>query len=237
MRTRCFLLFVSLFFLCSCPAPPKQGNTNNSNPRVQNTNRPSSSKSNGNTQNRIKLSGSEVFERYNSAVFMIFTSDGKNDYQGSGFFVSASGIGVSNYHVFDDTYIGMEQIKLVNGKVYKIDEVIAYDEDEDFIVFKIASNGERFSYVPIAVTMPKVGEKAYAIGSPKGLENTFSSGEISQLRDDHWIQISVPIDHGSSGGVLLNEHGEAIGITSAGMDDSGANLNFAKSIMVIRPYL
>ena len=78
--------------------------------------------------------------------------------------------------------------------------------------------------------------RAYAIGSPRGLENTFSSGEIAQLRGNGVLQISVPIDHGSSGGALLNEYGEAIGITSAGFDDSGANLNFAISTDLIKKY-
>ena len=63
---------------------------------------------------------------------------------------------------------------------------------------------------------PKDGEKVYTIGSPLGLENTFSSGEISQLREDNLIQINAPIDHGSSGGALINEYGEVIGITTAG---------------------
>lgn len=78
-----------------------------------------------------------------------------------------------------------------------------------------------------------MGERVYTIGSPKGLENTFASGEISQIREDHFIQISCPIDHGSSGGALINKYGEVIGITTGGRDDSGANLNFAKDICVI----
>ena len=52
------------------------------------------------TPSAKKLSGSEVFERYGKAVFMIFTSDGTNNYQGSGFFVGKNGLAVSNYHVF-----------------------------------------------------------------------------------------------------------------------------------------
>ena len=47
------------------------------------------------------------------------------------------------------------------------------------------------------------------------------------------IQINAPIDHGSSGGVLINDHGEAVGITSAGRDDSGANLNFAIDLVLL----
>lgn len=183
------------------------------------------------------MSGSEIFEKYNSAVFMIYTSDGYNNYQGSGFFISPDGIAVSSYHVFKGTSIGSEQIKLFNDSAYKIRRVIAKNEADDIIIFEVQSNGDRFNYIPIATKLPRIGEKAYAIGSPRGLENTFSSGEISQLRGDTYMQISVPIDHGSSGGALLNTFGEAIGITSAGLDDSVANLNFAVNIKVLRKYI
>lgn len=190
-----------------------------------------------NSVNHNILSGSQIFEKYNPAVFMIYTSDGWNDYQGSGFFVTASGIGVSNYHVFEGTTIGYETIKLSNGQTYKIRNVIAKSKENDFIVFQVESNGYSFKYIPLGKKSPKVGEKVYTIGSPLGFENTFSSGEISQLRDDNLIQINAPIDHGSSGGALINEYGEVIGITSAGIESSGANLNFAIDIDVVRPYI
>lgn len=190
------------------------------------------------TPNNTKsLSASQIFEKYNSAVFMIFTSDGLNDYQGSGFFVTSSGIGISNYHVFEGTAVGYETIKLYNGETYKINRVIAKSKDNDFIVFKVESYGKSFNYIPVGNKKPKVGEKVYTIGSPYGLENTFSSGEISQLRGDNLIQINAPIDHGSSGGALINESGQVIGITTMGLDKSGANLNFAVSIEVVKPYL
>lgn len=183
------------------------------------------------------MDGSEIFEKYNSAVFMVYTSNGWNDYQGSGFFISDDGVAVSNYHVFQGTSIGYEKIKMSDGRICKIEEVIAKNSDDDIIVFRVKSGGRKFNCVPIAKQSPKVGEKVFAIGSPRGLENTFSSGEISQIRDNNYLQISVPIDHGSSGGVLLNTKGEAVGITSAGLDSSGANLNFAIDIKVLRKYV
>ena len=61
----------------------------------------------------------------------------------------------------------------------------------------------------------------------------FECLQISQIRENNFIQISCPIDHGSSGGALINKYGEVIGITTGGRDDSGANLNFAKDICVI----
>lgn len=182
-----------------------------------------------------KMSGQEVFRKCNTAVFMVFTSTGLQGFQGSGFFVSPDGLAVSNYHVFEGTGMGLEVIKTSNDKQYKIDRVIFKDKDNDVMVFTVKAAGTKFNYIPISSHSPQVGEKVYAIGSPRGLENTFSSGEISQFRENgSVIQISVPIDHGSSGGALINEYGEAIGITSGGYDNSGANLNFAVNINVIK---
>lgn len=176
------------------------------------------------------LEPTEIFKKYNSAVFMIYTTDGLGVFQGSGFFISENGVAVSNYHVFKGTAVGSEVIKLSDGRQCKISEVIAKSESEDYILFRIKGH---FVHIPVSHRKNNVGEKVYTMGSPRGLENTFSSGEISQIRDDNYIQISCPIDHGSSGGVLINAYGEAIGITTGGHDESGANLNFAKNIKVL----
>lgn len=183
------------------------------------------------------LSGSEIFKKYGKSVFMVFTSDGSNNYQGSGFFIGKHGLAVSNYHVFEGTNIGDEYIQLSydDETLYKVSDVVYRSKEPDFIIFHV--DYENSSYIPIAKSKPSIGDKVFAIGSPRGLENTFSSGEISQIRDSNYLQISVPIDHGSSGGVLLNTKGEAVGITSAGLDYSGANLNFAIDIKVLRKYV
>lgn len=176
------------------------------------------------------LAATEIFRKYNPAVFMVYTTDGVGVFQGSGFFISEDGLAVSNYHVFKGTAVGYEVIKLSDGRQYKIAEVIAKSESEDYILFRIKGH---FCYIPLSRHQCSVGEKVYTIGSPRGLVNTFSSGEISQIREDNYIQISCPIDHGSSGGALLNAYGEVIGITTGGHDESGANLNFAKDIRVL----
>ena len=183
------------------------------------------------------MDGSQIFESYGSAVFMVFTTDGSNAYQGSGFFIDNEGLAVSNYHVFRGTGIGMEQIKLSGSDIaYKVIEVITRSEEEDFILFRV--NCKNTNYIPIASNKPKVGEKVYAIGSPRGLENTFSSGEVSQWRADYLMQISALIDHGSSGGALINEYGEVVGITTGSFaDGSQANLNYAWSIEAVKPYI
>lgn len=183
-------------------------------------------------------SASDIFEQLSPAVFKIHTSTGYQGFQGSGFFISDDGLAVSNYHVFEGTAIGLEDIILNNGRQYKVKQVYHKDKECDFIIFKVDID-KRVKYIPLAKATPKIGEKVYTIGSPRGLDNTFSSGEISQIRGDNseLLQISAPIDHGSSGGVLLNTRGEAIGITTSGLDDSGANLNFAINISLVKPYI
>ena len=184
-----------------------------------------------------KMDGSEVFRKYSNAVFMVFTSDGTNTYQGSGFFINSNGLAVSNYHVFKGTGIGAEIIKLAGSNTaYKVVEVLQKSENSDFILFRVNCNNT--NYIPISRNKPSVGEKVFAIGSPRGLENTFSSGEVSQWRDTNLMQISALIDHGSSGGALINEYGEVVGITSGSFyDGSQANLNYAWSIDVVKPYI
>lgn len=184
-----------------------------------------------------KMDGAEIFKKYSNAVFMIFTTDGNNVYQGSGFFIGDDGLAVSNYHVFKGTTIGDEAIKMPgDDTAYKVADIYQRSEEEDFIIFRV--DYDNTSSIPIADKKPQIGDKVFAIGSPQGLENTFSSGEVSQWRGENLMQISALIDHGSSGGALINEYGEVVGITSGSFaDGSQANLNYAWSIDVIKPYL
>lgn len=254
------ILYILLFIMISvgCAQKPAVPNGNNNHPVSNPSSRLGSLSNNGrpplphqqkgpsqtsrivevrNTVDDRVLSPSEIFEKNSSAVFKIHTSTGHQGFQGSGFFISSNGVAVSNYHVFQGTAVGYEDIILSDGRTYKVTEVYHKSEENDFIIFKVGIN-RNVNYVKIADATPKIGEKIYTIGSPRGLDNTFSSGEISQIRENCKIlQISAPIDHGSSGGVLLNSKGEAVGITSGGIDDSGANLNYARNIQLIKPYI
>lgn len=257
MKQILYILFILLISV-GCAQKPATPKGNNNYPVSNPSSRPGSYSNNGrpplphqqkgtsqtcktsdvgNTTNGRVLSPSEIFEKLSSAVFKIHTSTGYQGFQGSGFFISSNGVAVSNYHVFQGTAVGYEDIILSDGSTYKVTEVYHKSQDNDFIIFKVGVS-RKVNHIKIANNTPKVGEKIYTIGSPRGLDNTFSSGEISQIRENGKIlQISAPIDHGSSGGVLLNSKGEAVGITSGGIDDSGANLNYAWNIQLIKPYI
>lgn len=235
------ILFCTSFMSCRKSARSQRENTSyvetntTSNRRQSERERPSVREKK--KPNNKKLEGKDIFKKYSTAVFMVFTSDGFNGYQGSGFFINSSGLAVSNYHVFQGTNKGAEQIKLVGSDIaYKVTNVLYSSKDYDFILFQ--TNCTNTNYIPIAQNKPSVGERVFAIGSPRGLENTFSSGEVSQWRDTYLMQISALIDHGSSGGALINEYGEVVGITSGSFyDGSQANLNYAWSIEAVKPHI
>lgn len=235
-----------LLLLLSCNPAPKGGNQRNT-PRTttqahrtpksaKSTSNKTSTRSNGVQQSsKKKLQPKELYKKCNPAVFTVLTTSGS---QGSGFFISSKGLAVSNFHVFEGSNPIEDIIITSDNARYGILETIEYDAAEDFILFRVDLNGERKPYLPITQRKPVIGSHIYAIGSPLNLTNTFSEGLISQLRENgKIIQINAPIDHGSSGGALINEYGEVIGITSSGIDRSGANLNFAINIDVIKPYL
>lgn len=182
-----------------------------------------------------EYTGTEIFEHFSSAVFVLLTADNdEHVYQGSGFFIDSDGLAVTCAHVLKGMDAALVKVP-GRDKYYKVEKIYAIDEDSDCALFRVKAT--KTPYVKLAKNKPLVGERVYAIGSPKGLENTFSSGEISQWRGEYLIQTSVPIDHGSSGGVLLNTKGEAVGITSGGRGDSGANLNFACSVEAVKRYI
>lgn len=179
---------------------------------------------------RKSLSSPELYEKCNNAVCMVYCGYEDGDIsQGSAFFINSRGVAASNYHVFEGALVDEAYIKMTNGNLYKVTEVLSRSADMDFIVFKVNLNGGTVEYLKIADEEPKVGEKVVAIGSPKGLENTISEGIVSSYREHrNLIQISLPITHGSSGGPLMNIYGEVVGITTSGMGT--ADLNFAMNI-------
>ena len=133
---------------------------------------------------------------------------------GSGFYVSEDGKLITNYHVI----VGAESLTIVhdNNEEYSGEvRVLAYSVEDDIAVLDI--NRKVDLYIEIGDSdKVRLGERIYTIGSPVGLKNTLSEGIVSSIRDIGF-QITAPISPGSSGGVLVNTKGEAIGITNAGI--------------------
>lgn len=175
----------------------------------------------------------QLYNKYKSSVFLIYTSDGEKGFQGTGFFISRDGLAISNYHVFEGTSQGLEVIQTIDNRQFKIAEVLDTSKEYDYIIFRVNTKDYRIQNpIPIVSQTPQIGEDVFAIGNPEGLANTLSKGIVSGYRDNNnKIQTTAEITHGSSGGPLMNMSGEVIGITTSGIGE--ANLNFAINIDIL----
>jgi serine protease Do len=156
---------------------------------------------------------------------------------GSGFFIDSRGYLLTNYHVVksevDPTYEGYSRlfIRLSSETGDKIPaKVVGYDTAFDLALIKAEISPE-FVFSGFSAEMTAPGDRIFAIGSPAGLEKTITSGIVSAtgrrfLQMGDAIQVDVPLNPGNSGGPLLNEKGEVIGIVFAGLEQF-EGINFA----------
>jgi len=187
------------------------------------------------------LSVNDVYRRSYKGVVQITTSSTSNAFpfdgsgtqqaQGSGFVYDAKGDIVTNEHVVDGA--SSVSVTFWNGAKYKA-RVVGKDASTDLAVVKVDAPSSLL--VPLAPgdsSALAVGDGVVAIGSPFGLAETVTSGIVSALHRQmtspngfaiqNSIQTDAAINHGNSGGPLLNLEGKVIGVTSQIESDSGGN--------------
>ena len=137
-------------------------------------------------------------------------------YTGTGFLISAQGYAVTSYHVVkeaDSVYLENEKFGSLKGRVVYSDPL------NDVSIVQIVSPGWKPSRVPyvLSIREASLGEKVYTLGFPRE-DIVFGEGAISASsgykQDHNAYQVSIPVNPGNSGGPLLNERGELIGIIS-----------------------
>ena len=193
-----------------------------------------------NTNKGSHLDIPAISREAHGAVVSIVVSD-KNGHpvaQGSGFLISKDGQVVTNYHVIKNGSSAV--IKFPGGAFFVVDGVLASDKDRDVAIIK--AHGNDFRALTLGNSdLLQVGEEVVAIGSPLSLESTVSNGIVSAIRTvedegSNFLQITVPISPGSSGGPLFNMSGKVVGITTSHIK-GGENLNFAIPINDVKPML
>ena len=163
------------------------------------------------------------------ATVTIYTYDeyGAPSGSGSGFFIDENGTGVTNFHVLDNATKAM--VNTSDSVEYEIETVLASDKKKDIVKFRLKNPGQRkFKYLTFAAEQPVQGDKVYNISAPLGLEQTFSEGSVSALREDSHgpiLQVTAPISPGSSGSAILNDKGEVLAVATF-VSKTGQNLNF-----------
>ncbi|HET7369699.1 MAG TPA: serine protease [Gammaproteobacteria bacterium] len=181
-----------------------------------------------------ETTASRVFSIASPSVVVVkaFNAEGQALAQGSGV-VIAKGVVISNCHVFEEANTDSARIFYHNKRLSA--ELHYADPGHDLCSFTV--KGLPAPSIAMATTAGiKVGENAYAIGAPEGLNLTLSAGLISSLRKvpgGTVIQTTAPISPGSSGGGLFDSQGRLIGITSY-YYKKGQQLNFALPVEWIK---
>ncbi len=156
---------------------------------------------------------------------------------GSGIILNDEGYILTNEHVVGD--MDKLTVKLKNKKTYEA-KLIGSDKTIDLALLKIkASAGD---LKPVALgdsSKVRVGNWAIAIGAPHGLEHSFTVGVVSAIARGGidssglgYIQTDAAINHGNSGGPLLNIHGEVIGINRMIVSPSGGSIGIGLTIPI-----
>jgi TPR repeat protein len=143
---------------------------------------------------------------------------------GSGFFITADGFLVTNEHVVKDAV----QIRLVTSTGLNEAKVVKVDPANDVALLKAEGS---FAALPVAASRTAhLGSTVATVGFPnvglQGFSPKFARGEIASLSgpqdDARYFQISVPVQPGNSGGALVDERGNVVGVVSAALSAKAA---------------
>jgi len=195
----------------------------------------------------------DLFERVSASVAYV---DTRRVVEGRGFFMEprrqvVNGTGsafiwdkqghvVTNFHVIQDA--NSAQVVLSDGSTWPA-ELIGLAPDEDLALLKIDAPAESLTPIDIGTSEDlRVGQRVYAIGSPFGLDYTFTTGLLSAIGRSiespsgrtitGVLQTDAAINPGNSGGPLLDSAGRLVGITTAIKSPSGANAGIGFAVPV-----
>ncbi len=153
---------------------------------------------------------------------------------GSGFVVSAEGLVVTNQHVLANAQSA--RVTTYDGRSFDKVQVLCRDPQNDLALLRIPA--QDLQVAPLAPDgSGEVGQQAWAIGSPLGLEHSLTEGMISAIRDlqgTSFFQMQTTIAPGSSGGPLFDELGQVIGVNTA---TRSPGLNLAVQASYVRQLL
>jgi putative serine protease PepD len=202
---------------------------------------PSSSSGTAQTVKDGALTIGQVYDRTNASVVEITVTtqapadgpmgSGTAQAQGSGFVYDSSGHVITNAHVVDGAQSA--KVRFADGKSYDA-TVVGVDASTDLAVLKVEAPSSALHPLELAdSSQAAVGDVVVAIGSPFGLENSVTAGIVSALGRSMKapngytitgsIQTDAAINHGNSGGPLLDLDGKVVGVNAQIESESGGN--------------
>ena len=173
----------------------------------------------------------DIYRQSSESVVEITVAGAAQQGQGSGFVYDTAGHIVTNHHVV----AGAESVsvRFSDGKTYEA-TVVGSDPSTDLAVLEVDAPASALKPLALADSSAlEVGDAVVAIGSPFGLEQTVTTGIVSALHRqinapnnfaiDDAIQTDAAINHGNSGGPLLDLDGKVVGVNSQIESESGGN--------------
>ena len=200
--------------------------------------------------NKAKVSAQKYYDPFSGRYYYYQDPSASEDGtveqgSGSGIILNESGYIVTNQHVIE----GATDISIIlnTGDEIKA-ELVGQDAKTDLAVLKVDTDKKLTPAVLGDSTAVQVGELAVAIGNPMGMEfsGSVTAGIISAVnrimnidnRTYNLIQTDAAINSGNSGGALINQYGEVIGINSVKLSTSGVEgMGFAIAISEARPII
>ncbi|MBA3788002.1 MAG: trypsin-like peptidase domain-containing protein [Actinobacteria bacterium] len=161
------------------------------------------------------------------------TPSGSEQALGSGFVLDKAGHIVTNYHVIE----GADTIEVsFSNQDTLTAKLVGTDPSTDLAVLRVETSSRSLRPLELGDSdIVRVGDPVIAIGNPFGLDRTATAGIVSALQRpitapngytiDHVIQTDAPINRGNSGGPLLNDRGQVIGVNSQISTGGGATGN------------
>jgi S1-C subfamily serine protease len=168
----------------------------------------------------VQITATSVVQSTNP--FDIFPSQQTQQALGSGFVIDKAGHIVTNYHVIE----GAQKVQVSFSDNDQINaKIVGTDASTDLAVLQIDTHSRSLTPLPLGDSdRVEVGDPVVAIGNPFGLARTATSGIVSAVQRSieapngvgigHAIQTDAAINHGNSGGPLIDARGEVIGVNS-----------------------
>jgi len=194
----------------------------------------------------VQITATSVSQTPSSGFNLIPSTPQTQQAIGSGFVIDKAGHIVTNYHVIENA----EKVQVsFSGQDELAAKIVGEDRSTDVAVLKVNQHSRALTPLPLGVSgSVVVGDPVYAIGNPFGLTRTLTTGVVSAVQRqiiapnsvpiDNVIQTDAAINHGNSGGPLIDRAGNVIGVTSqieTGSSSQGnVGIGFAIPIDTVR---
>lgn len=175
-------------------------------------------------QEKVKDTVIQVFSQITEFDFLQpYKTPGQASAYGSGFFISDTGDLITNSHVVDQAKAVWIQIPSLGKRIIDVD-IVGISPERDLALLRLTPKSLEVvraalgavPFLPLGDSdLVRRSDEVMALGYPLGQQSLKSTTGVVSGQEQHFIQISAPLNPGNSGGPLLNTKGEVIGINSA----------------------